>query len=137
MSSLPLSAVELEERLDELLESVLSSRRTAAPLARALAELSRGEQDFALRWADIIAKTNAEMACQFCLRAPQAFRLMGLPAVESWIIRAMDVYDKQGLYPGCSVLTQVQVFAAEVADATHSEMLEEVSGVLELFVRDR
>ena len=59
---------------------------------------------------------------------------MGLPAVKSWIIRAMDVYDKQGLYPGCSIFAQVQSFAAEVADATHSEMLEEVSGVLELFV---
>ena len=134
MISSPLTAAELEERLDELLESVLSSRRTAAPLARALAEFGRSEQDFALGWADIIAKTNAEMAYQFCQRAPEAFRLMGLPAVKSWIIRAMDVYDKQGLYPGCSIFAQVQSFAAEVADATHSEMLEEVSGVLELFV---
>ncbi len=84
---------------------------------------------------DIIAKTNAEMACQFCARAPEALRLMPLPAVEGWVIRAMDVYDKQGLYPGCSAFAQVQAFAAEAADATHSELLEDVSGVLELFVR--
>ena len=73
---------------------------------------------------DIIAKTNAEMAYQFCARSPEAFRLMSLAAVEDWIIRAMDVYDKQGLYPGCSVFTQVQGFAAEIANATQSEMLE-------------
>ena len=131
----PLTAAELEERLDELLESVLSSRRTAAALARALAELRRAQQDFTLKWVDIIAKTNAEMAYQFCARSPEAFRLMSLAAVEDWIIRAMDVYDKQGLYPGCSIFAQVQNFAAEIADATHSEMLEAVSGVLELFVR--
>jgi nitric oxide reductase NorD protein len=131
----PLIAAELEEKLDELLESVLSSRRTAAPLACALAELRRAQQDFTLKWVDIIAKTNAEMAYQFCARSPEAFRLMSLAAVEDWIIRAMDVYDKQGLYPGCSVFTQVQGFAAEIANATQSEMLETVSGVLELFVR--
>ncbi|MBI3575830.1 MAG: nitric oxide reductase activation protein [Gammaproteobacteria bacterium] len=130
-----LTAAELEERLDELLESVLSSRRTAAPLARALAEFERPRQDFALRWVDIIAKTNAEMAYQFCARAPEAFQLMDLSAVESWVIRAMDVYDKQGLYPGCSIFAEVQNFAAEIADATRSETLEEISGVLELFVR--
>ena len=135
MISPPLTAAELEERLDELLESVLSSRRTAAPLARALAEFERPRQDFALRWVDIITKTNAEMAYQFCARAPEAFQLMDLSAVESWVIRAMDVYDKQGLYPGCSIFAQVQSFAAEIADATRSETLEEVSGVLELFVR--
>ena len=113
MTDLSLTAAELEEKLDELLESVLSSRRTAAPLARALAEFERTEQDFALRWVDIIAKTNAEMAYQFCARAPEAFRLMTLAAVEDWIIRAMDVYDKQGLYPGCSIFTQVQNFAVK------------------------
>ena len=60
---------------------------------------------------------------------------MSMAAVEGWIIRAMDVYDKQGLYPGCSIFAQVQNFATEITDATHSEMLEAVSGVLKLFVR--
>jgi nitric oxide reductase NorD protein len=135
MNNTPLAAAALETRLDEMLDPVLSSRRTAATLAHALAELGRAQQDFALKWVDIIAKTNAEMAYQFCARAPEAFQLMSLAAVEDWIIRAMDVYDKQGLYHGCSVFTQVQNFAAEIADATHSETLEAVSGVLELFVR--
>lgn len=135
MSEQPLSAGELEARLDEALDPVLSSRRTAAPLARALATFERTEQDFALRWVDIIAKTNAEMAYQFALRAPEAFQLMDLSAVEGWIIRAMDVYDRLGLYPGCAAFAEVQPFAVEAAAAAHSETLERVAGVLELFVR--
>ena len=134
--SLPsLSIAELEARLDEALDPVLSSRRTAAPLAQALAGIERSQQDFVLKWVDIIIKTNAEMAYQFAARAPEAFRLMPLPAIEEWVIHVMDVYDKQGLYPGCSAFDQLQAFAAESAEAEHSIALEEIQHVLELFVQ--
>ena len=135
MSNKPLTATELEARLDEALDAVLSSRRTAAPLAKALAELERAQQDFVLRWVDIITKTNSEMAYQFAARAPEAFRLMSAPTIEAWIIHAMDVYDKQGLYPGCSAFSQLQDFATETAEAAHSMALEEIQHVLELFVQ--
>ncbi|MHB1141503.1 MAG: nitric oxide reductase activation protein NorD [Sulfuricaulis sp.] len=135
MAIQPLTATELEARHDEARDPVLSSRRTAAPLAQALVELERAQQDFVLRWVDIIIKTNAEMAYQFAARAPEAFRLMPLPAIETWIIQAMDVYDKQGLYPGCSAFGQLQAFAAEAAEAAHSMALEEIQHVLELFVQ--
>ncbi len=131
----PLTAVELEVKLGEALDPVLSSHRSAKSLAQALAEFERAQQDFALRWVDIIAKTNAEMAYQFAARAPEAFRLMPLPTIEEWIIHAMDVYDKQGLYPGCSAFSQVQSFAAEAAKAARGVTLEEIQHVLELFVR--
>ena len=129
-----LTAAELEARLDEALDAVLSSRRTAAPLAKALAEFERAQQEFVLKWVDIVTKTNAEMAYQFAARAPEAFRLLDPAAIEQWIIRAMDVYDKQGLYPGCSALAQLQSFAVEAAEAAHSVALEEIQHVLELFV---
>lgn len=135
MSNKPLTVTELEARLDEALDPVLSSRRTAAPLACALAGIERSQQDFVLRWVDIIIKTNAEMAYQFAARAPEAFRLMSLPAIEEWVIHVMDVYDRQGLYPGCSAFGQLQAFAAESAEAAHSVALEEIQHVLELFVQ--
>jgi nitric oxide reductase NorD protein len=134
MADQPLTATELEARLDEALDAVLTSRRTAAPLAQALAELERARQDFVLKWVDIIVKTNAEMAYQFAARAPEAFRLLDPAAIEQWVIRAVDVYDKQGLYPGCAALAQLPVFAAEAAEAAHSVALEDIQHVLELFV---
>ena len=129
------TAAELEARLDESLDPVLSSRRTAAALARRLAEFERGQQDFVLHWVDIIAKTNAEMAYQFAARAPEAFRLMSAPTIEAWIIHAMDVYDKQGLYPGCTAFGQVQSFAAAAAETDRSVALDEIHHVLELFIQ--
>ncbi len=135
MTSPPLTAAELETRLDEALDPVLSSRRTAAPLARALAAIERAQQDFVLKWVDIITKTNSEMAYQFAARAPEAFRLMTPATIEAWVIHAMDVYDNEGLYPGCAAFAQVESFAAEAAAAAHCVTLEENRHVLELFVQ--
>lgn len=131
----PLSAQAIEERLDEYLDAVLSSRRTASSLANALAAFEREQQDFVLAWVEIIAKTNAEMAYQFAQHAPEALRLMSAADVEAWVIQAMDVYDRNGLYPGCSALRQVHTFAAEASAAAHGASFDEVAGMLELFLR--
>ena len=93
MSNQPLNAHRLEELLDEPLDPALSSRRTAAGVARALAVFDRTKQNFVLRWVGIMTKTNAELAYQSAHNAPQALELMNLPDIEGWIIHAMDVYD--------------------------------------------
>ncbi|MEK7759613.1 MAG: hypothetical protein AAB304_08425, partial [Pseudomonadota bacterium] len=63
-NQLSLTTAELETRLDASLDPALSSRRTTH-LAEALTAFARGEQDFVLRWTDIIARTNTEMAYLF------------------------------------------------------------------------
>ena len=73
MTDHPLSAVELETKLDQSLDPALSARRTTH-LAEALASFARGEQEFVLRWTDIIARTNTEMAYLFASQAPHGAR---------------------------------------------------------------
>lgn len=134
MPSRPLTTAELEEKLDEVLDPVLSSRRTAAGLAKALTAFARERQDFIIHWVDVIAKTNAELAYQFAARAPEALRLMDLSGIEKWIVHAMDVYDKNGLYPGCSAIHNVLAFTTELRAAARGVAYADVSGVLELFL---
>lgn len=64
-----LSAEEIEERLDEHVDGVLSSRRTAAEPARRLTELRPELQNLVLQWVAAITQTNAEMACPFAAHA--------------------------------------------------------------------
>jgi nitric oxide reductase NorD protein len=135
MNQPPLSATEIEARLDEVLVWALSSHRTAGPLAEALAPFSRAEQEYVLRWTDAIAKTNAEMAYQFTVQAPQALRQLDLAGVEDWVVHAMDLYDKMGLYPACAVFRNIAGFADEVRDKVNGMALEDIAHVLELFVR--
>jgi len=100
----PLGARELEARLDDALDPVLSSRRTAHPLALKLAPLKRELQDFALRWVAVIARTNGEMAYQFAALAPEALLKLDPATVEAWIIHAMDTFDREGMYRGSADL---------------------------------
>jgi len=134
MANKPLTAAELEARLDASLDPDLSSRRTTH-LAEALATFARDEQDFVLRWTDIIARTNTEMAYLFAAQAPEGLRRMALADIEAWIVQAMDVYDRMGLFPACKVFREVAVFASEARDNACGVAFDDISGVLELFVR--
>jgi len=131
----PLSVVEIEAKLDELLIWALSSHRPARPLAEALAPFTRAEQEFVLRWTDAIAKTNAEMAFQFTTQAPLALRCMELAGIEQWVVRAMDVYDRMGMYPAYAVFRDVEDFGRRYREQQDGASFEDSAHVLELFVR--
>jgi len=131
----PLSPTAIEEKLDDLLGAVLSSRRTAAEPAKKLAKLDRKSQNFTLRWAEVISKSNSEMAFQFVEQASRAFELMDSSAVELWIIEAMDIYDRQGLYPGSASFRDVDSFASRLQEQEYTVSFKDVVGILEKFVK--
>ena len=66
----------LEERFDEMLDAVLSSRRTAREPALALSVCTRTQQEFTLHWLEVIIRTNSEMGFQFVRHAARAFEFM-------------------------------------------------------------
>lgn len=130
----PLSAAALEDRLDYLLGPVLSSRRTATPLAEQLAPLERAQQDFVLRWVEVASRTNHELAYQLAAAAPLALRALDFPSAEAWIIDAMDCYDRDGLHGGSAVFRQFGQYARAPGGATTGVTFEEAAPVLALFV---
>ena len=134
MPNEPLTAPALEDRLDDLLDAVLSSRRTATRLAEGIAPLPRDQQDFVLHWVAVIARTNSEMAYQFAAAAPQALAMLDLSAAEAWIIQAMDTYDREGLYPGSQVFKNAAGFAMLARGGASAVTFEEVAQVLQLFI---
>jgi nitric oxide reductase NorD protein len=129
-----LRAEAIEDQLGEPLEPVLSSRRTATAQAQSLAPLGRTQQEFALHWTGIIAKTNAELAYQFVSQAAEAMSLMSLEDAEEWVVQAMDAYDKKGLFAATAVMKEVRDFASHSKQKSRGISFEEVSGVLEIFV---
>ncbi|HEV8520555.1 MAG TPA: hypothetical protein VGQ54_18405 [Burkholderiales bacterium] len=131
----PLGASELEARLDDALDPVLSSRRTAHPLALKLAPLKRELQDFALRWVAVIARTNGEMAYQFAALAPEALLKLDPATVEAWIIHAMDTFDREGMYRGSADLKNLDAFVSASRSRARVATFEDVCHVLGLFIR--
>lgn len=129
----PLSAAELGKRLDYLLGPVLSSRRTAAPLAQALSALDRRQQDFVLHWIEVIDRSNYELAYQFAAAAPAALDSLGNASAEAWIIHALDAYDRDGLFRGSEAFRQFDQFHRQAADS-RAATFAEYAPALELFV---
>ncbi len=134
MSDRPLDAAQLEKRLETYLDPMLFPPGTASEPARALAAFSRREQEFVLHWGAVIARDNRELGYQFTMGALEGLRILSLEALESWVLQAMDLYDKQGQLPALRVFQQVRAFAAHLDAQRGSLMLEAVSGVLERFV---
>ncbi len=131
----PLSLAELEEKLDDILCAALSSRRSAAAVAAGIAPLPRAQQDFVLAWAQVAAQNVAELGYQFTAQAPQALALFGRSGTEKWLLRALDAYDKEGLYPACAALKDLAGFKRRTDAAGEGVALAEVARVLELFLR--
>ena len=131
----PLSANRIEEKLEELLGAVLTSRRTASEPALKLSLLDRLSQEYALHWAGVISKSNSEMAFQFVSHVSQAFKLMDSDGITQWIIEAMDIYDRQGLYPGSASFREAKRFADRLSQKRHSVSFGDVVGILNKYVK--
>jgi nitric oxide reductase NorD protein len=129
----PLTVAEIEARLGVTLDAVLSSRRTAREASKSIAALTRAEQDFVLHWADVIARTSAELAFQFTVAAHEAIRTLGIEGAERWVLHAVDTYDREGLYRGTEAFRDARSYAAHTHDS--GVAFEDAARILRLFVQ--
>jgi len=130
----PHSAAALEQRLDDLIGAVLSSRRTAAAIAQRLAGESRALQDFVLHWTGVTSKSNPELAYQFAVLSADAVAALGRPGAQRWLLAAMDVYDRDGLYRASATLKDLDGYVARARETAYGVSFAEVAGVLALYV---
>jgi len=130
----PLSAAALEERFEDLVGAVLSSRRTVAGVAQRLAGEARALQDFVLHWTAVTSKSNPELAFHFASLAIEALGALGRAGTERWLLAAMDVYDRDGLYRASAALKDLDGYVARARETANGLQIDEVRGVLELFV---
>jgi len=127
---MPLTAVQLEERLDVHMVSLGAAEEPA----RALAEYPRAQQDFVLRCAGMVGRTSSGMAYNFVTHVCGALRLMDEAGVESWLLSCMDIYDTRGLHPAVAAFKDVETFACEYKARRSGLALDDVINVLEAFV---
>lgn len=112
MISRRLFAHELEERLDRLLFAS-PSHRSIERLAQSLESLPRAQQELALHWAGVAAQTYAEIGYLIASLAPSVLVELSEHDFAAWVLRGLDVYDKQGLRPAMAALRDVEGFRAE------------------------
>lgn len=135
MTKPPYTRRELEDRLDDMLFTVLSSRRTAGGLAAGLAPLAREQQEFVLHWAQVAAQNTGELGYQVAAQAPQACALFDRASLERWVLDALDVYDREGLHAASAALKDFGSLRRRVDNERSGIALAGISRTLELFLR--
>ncbi|HIJ28573.1 MAG TPA: hypothetical protein HPP91_08570, partial [Gammaproteobacteria bacterium] len=108
----PLSVVELEQRLDQVLELDLV-RLSPEQAAQALAPFSREQQERALHWSQIAAQAHVQIGQQISIHAALALPLMSDEVMGRWVYHALDLYDRKGLFPAIEAVKSVERYAAE------------------------
>ncbi len=131
MSLNPLTDLELEERLAEILWSELSS---LSGVSKALAELKREQQDFALNWVKALEGTHSACAFHFANHVSTALAVLERVDVEAWVLHAMDVYDHSGLHAAVEVFRKVDVFREQRRVRQVGVEFQEASLLLERFI---
>lgn len=128
----PLTALEIEQQLDSLLDVEFSFLKTAGPAA-ILAGLERQEQDYIITWVQRVASTNIQLAYQFITHAVDALDSMDKRIIEAWALHAMDTYDQAGLYKALEVIRTVRDFVQISHERNAGAVFEEQVGVLAHF----
>ena len=131
----PLDRTRIEERLEELVEAVLSSRRTATGPAERLARLDLDTQTFVLGWVSVIARTNQEMAYQVAAYAAEASERLDVEGLEAWIVGAMDAFDERGLVGGVAAVREIDAFTRARESRLTGAALDDFAGVLVKFLQ--
>jgi nitric oxide reductase NorD protein len=127
---MPLTAHQLEERLDAHMVSLGAAEEPS----RALAEYPRTTQDFVLRCAAMVGRTSSGMAYNFVNHVCGALRLMDEGGVEAWLLHCMDIYDTRGLHPAVAAFKDVEQFSRDYKARCTGLSLDEVVNILEGFV---
>ncbi len=127
--------IRIQKDLEKISGQVLARIPRANEVVAEIAELEREAQDFIYHWTEVIALSNDELAAHFVANAPAAFVWLDQPAVEEWIIKAMDAFDNRGLGFAVEVFDELQAYVAAHGDRQTGCQFDQVAGFLRYLVK--
>lgn len=130
-----LNRLRIQKDLEKFTAGALARHPNLDELIAAIAALERGEQDQIYRGAELVARSNTELAAHFIAKAPTAFHAMGGDGVQEWLDAAMAIFDHRGLGFAVDYLQDVDSFAAAYAGRHAQCAFDQASVFLRHFVR--
>ena len=122
---------ELQLRMEQVVERVLSSRHSVLEPARALAAYSHFEQRRFLAAGEQCAASNAELAYQFYRFGLPSLRLLEEADWDGWVDHLLRCYDRRGVTAAVAAMQRAGDYARERRGDPRGVRLEEVAGLLE------
>ena len=129
-----LNRVRIEKDLEKFTGGALSRHDNVDDLVSRIADLERDAQDFIYHWAELIGKTNTELAAHFLDKAPTAFESMDIDGVQQWLDEVMQTFDHRGLGFAIDAIEGVEDYAVDYAGRHTRCVFEDVATFLRHFV---
>ena len=133
METSALTRDEIISHLNESLEVEFSFYETKKP-AEALVSMPYRDQLFVLDWVRRTSSINIAIGYEFLLRASEALVKLGREMIESWLLKAMDNYDRHGLGPALEIIKDMEAFIEDGRERRSTAFFEEYEGILTRFV---
>ena len=130
-----LNRLRIQKDLEKITAGALARHPNLQELIAAIAALERNEQDQIYRSAELVARSNNELAAQFIAKAPAAFHAMGGDGVQEWLDGAIQVFDHRGLGFAVDFLEDIDSFAEAYAGRHAQCAFDQASVFLRHFVR--
>ena len=129
-----LNRLRIQKDLEKFTAGALSRHPNLEDLIANIAALERGEQDQIYRGAELLARSNTELAAHFIAKAPAALLAIGPDGVQEWMDSAIQIFDHRGLGFAVDALEDIASFAAAYAGRHAQCVFDEASVFLRHFV---
>ncbi|MDX1344259.1 MAG: VWA domain-containing protein [Sedimenticolaceae bacterium] len=133
MRTAALTRDEIISDLNQALEVEFSFYDTAKP-AEPLVSMPYRDQLFVLDRVRRAASINIALGYEFLLRAGEALARLDREMIESWLLKAMDSYDKHGLGPALDIIKDMEAFIEDGRERQSAAFFEDYEGILTRFV---
>ena len=122
---------ELQLRMEQIVDRILSSRHSVLEPARALAALGQPEQKRFLEAGELLAHSNSELAYQFFHFGLPSLRALEGSQWDDWLGVLLDRYDNGGVNAAIACMRGFDSYLAELRGDPEGIALEEVDRLLE------
>lgn len=130
-----LNRLRIQKDLEKFTAGALARLPNLDDLITRIAALERAEQDQVYQGAELVARSNNELAAQFIAKAPAAFDALGADGVSEWLDNAIQTFDHRGLGYAIDALEDIDSFAAAYSSRRAQCAFDQASVFLRHFVR--
>lgn len=125
---------EIELRLELIVEPALNTKRTVFKPAQLLAESSLADQERFIASVDVLAKTDAELAYQFCHLAAISLKVVEELAWQDWVTHILTTYTDNGINASIDAMQALDQYLASTSYAAHSVSYEDISRIVDSII---
>tara|TARA_Y100000590_G_scaffold454884_1_gene602484 strand:+ start:149 stop:2332 length:2184 start_codon:yes stop_codon:yes gene_type:complete len=133
-SSSGMAERQIQLKIELLVETVLSSKRSVIEPARNLIPFSLSDQEKFIEGIKNLCNTSVELGYNFCHYGIESLSLIEEDQWQDWLEEIIKVYENKGILDSVDFIKNVKNYAKEISGGESAIALDDVLRIIESFV---